>query len=837
MKALRHISINRKLTLIIMVASTVALLLISASFVTYELITFRQRMRTELSSLATFIAIQNDAALLYGKNTDAYDSLGALSAKPHIVSACVYDAQGKVFATYPANISHTLLPKRPGTDESWFENDHLKLFHSIVKDDDIIGTVYLESDLNELHQRLLQYGGIILLFILGSLLITFLVSSFLRNIISEPIAHLARTARAVSAEKKYSVRAVKLSEDELGQFVDVFNEMLSQIQVRDAALQQANDELEKRVEERTRDLKSEIAERQRAQDGLQQQLGRISLLNHIAQVISDRQDLTSILHVVLRQLEDHLPVDLGGVWLLNPQGDALTVAALREKNPFGPVQPLLKNGEMLPLEPGGLSRCKLGETLYWADTMELSAQLAQRLSGAGLRCAVSVPLMVEGKLFAILSVARQTANSFTSGECEFLKMLSEHVALAAHQAKLHTELESAYNDLRHSQQAVMQQDRLRALGQMASGIAHDINNALSPVVGFAGLLLEYEPNLSDSARKNLTYIRTAGEDVAHIVARMREFYRQRDKQEILFPLSLNELAEQVIDMTRPRWRDIPQGRGIMVETQTDFAKDMPQVAGIEAEVREALTNLMLNAVDALPSGGKLIVRTSTPYLPTTEQAKNTPKHGVLEVIDNGTGMSELTLKHCLEPFYSTKGQRGTGLGLAMVYGVMERHQGKIEIESELGKGTTVRLIFPLLAERPAADTNGKTIAPLRPLRILSIDDEPLLRELVKEMLERDGHHVQSVDGGQAGVDMFHKAMEKHHPFDVVLTDLGMPFVDGREVARLLKKASPQTPVVLLTGWGAFMKRDGEVPAQVDGVLSKPPRLNELREMLAHVTQG
>src|SRR5579859_5458173 len=190
LNGLRDISISRKLTFIIMVSSTVALLLISAAFVTYELITFRQRMRTELSSLARFIAFQNDAALIYGKNQDAYDSLSALSAKDHIVAACIYDSKGGQFATYPANVQRTHLPLKPKPDGSWFENDHLILFQSVKKDGDVIGTVYLESDLGELHARLLQYGGIIVLFMVASLLVTLLLSTLLRRIISKPISNL-----------------------------------------------------------------------------------------------------------------------------------------------------------------------------------------------------------------------------------------------------------------------------------------------------------------------------------------------------------------------------------------------------------------------------------------------------------------------------------------------------------------------------------------------------------------------------------------------------------------------------------------------------------------------
>jgi signal transduction histidine kinase/ActR/RegA family two-component response regulator len=435
-------------------------------------------------------------------------------------------------------------------------------------------------------------------------------------------------------------------------------------------------------------------------------------------------------------------------------------------------------------------------------------------------------------------VARLAVKSFSSGECEFLRMLSDHVALAAHQAQLHAELGSAYDDLRQTQMAVMQQDRLRALGQMASGIAHDINNALSPVVGFASLLIHYEPNLSQNAKKHLNYIKTAGEDVAHIVARLREFYRQREEKEPMFPLNLNQLVDQVIDMTRPRWRDIPQGRGITIEMETILAEDLPEVVGLESEVREAMTNVILNAVDAMPNGGTLTVRTRSGGLPASlgSNGDHGPTHGILEVNDTGTGMSGETLKRCMEPFFSTKGQRGTGMGLAMVYGVMERHEGKIEIESEPGSGTTVRLIFPL---RGLADGHGpvsETVGVSSPLQILCIDDEPLLRELVKEMLECDGHQVQVADSGQTGLDAFHRAAERGRAFDLVITDLGMPYLDGRQVARTLKNESPKTPIIMLTGWGAFMKSDGDIPAQVDGILSKPPRVNELRGMLTRLTQ-
>lgn len=834
MVRLQDISIKRKLTAIIMVASTVALLLVSGGFVTYELITYRQIMTHDLSALAEIIGDRSTAALTFEDKADAKENL-KLGAKKHIVAAGLYK-DGRLFAQYPEHpAAPDLFPASPGPSGARFEPNHLVLFHEIRLEGELIGTVYLKSDLREMNDRLKRYGAIVLLIMLASSVAIYFLSSVLQRIISRPIFHLAETARAVSDKKNYSVRATKHGADELGQLIDGFNEMLEQIQQRDAKLQQAHDELEKRVEERTRDLRAEIAERQRAESALQQQFTRISLLNQITQVISERQDTESILHVVLRQLEDRLSLDLGSVALFDAQADTLNVAALRVKNPLLTTKLDLREGTVLALRDTGMHLCKEGQTVYAPDTLKGPVALTEKLACAGLRSVVAVPLLVENQLFGVLLAARLKPDGFSSGDCEFLRMLSEHVALAAHQARLHGELERAYHELRQTQQTVMQQERLKALGQMASGIAHDVNNALSPVVGFADMMLRSEHGLTANGKKYLKHIRTAGEDIAHIVARLREFYRRRDDTEFLQKLNLNTLAEQVIDMTRPRWRDIPQSHGITVEVQTDLAPDVPELLGIESEVREAMTNLVLNAVDAIPDGGKITVRTRVTRCDVTQNGGEQPAYVALEVSDTGVGMNDETRKRCLEPFFSTKGKRGTGLGLAMVYGVMERHEGKIEIESQLGKGTTFRLIFRV---RKASLADAKTEAngaPPEPLQILFIDDEPLLRELLKELLEHDGHRVEVSDSGQSGVEAFRLARQRGQPFDVVITDLGMPYLDGRQVAKILKNESPATPVVLLTGWGAFMKEDSALPAQVDSVLSKPPRLKELRETLLRLT--
>jgi signal transduction histidine kinase len=392
------------------------------------------------------------------------------------------------------------------------------------------------------------------------------------------------------------------------------------------------------------------------------------------------------------------------------------------------------------------------------------------------------------------------------------------------------ELELSNEALRQAQQALIQQERLRALGQMASGIAHDINNAISPIALYTESLLEHEPNLSPEARNRLVTIQRAIDDVAQTVARMREFYRPREPAVEQSDVALNQLAQQVIELTRARWSDQPQRRGIMIELKTSLAPDLLDVRGADNEVRDALTNLIFNAVDAMPDGGVIEVRTSMPAV----SERGAPARQVwLEVSDTGIGMDEETRRRCLEPFFTTKGERGTGLGLAMVYGMAQRHGCALEIDSKPGAGTTIRLVFPVSAA--ALSSIARVAAPqptTRNLRILVVDDDPVLNESLRSTLQADGHHVTVAGGGQAGIDAFRSAHQSSQPFDIVITDLGMPHVDGHQVVESVRATTPDTPIIMLTGWG---QADNERTPHVDRLLSKPPRLHELRTALAELT--
>jgi signal transduction histidine kinase/CheY-like chemotaxis protein len=405
------------------------------------------------------------------------------------------------------------------------------------------------------------------------------------------------------------------------------------------------------------------------------------------------------------------------------------------------------------------------------------------------------------------------------------------------QVRLTEGVQKAYDELRRTQQVVVQQERLRALGQMASGVAHDVNNALSPIVAYSELLLSTVPELSETARHYLKTINKSGDDIAHIVARMREFYRRRSDSEQLTKVNLNQIIQEVIELTRPRWRDVSQREGISIHIEHEFESDLPLLLSDPTELREALFNLIFNAVDALPQGGIINLVTRSVLRPVPGENLPPERQIQVEVRDNGIGMDEKTRQHCLEPFYSTKATRGgTGLGLAMVYGMMQRHEGAIEIDSAPGRGTCIRLTFPVREEpAPAAEIAEPRVNQGRSLRILCIDDESQIQELLKHCLTTLEHRVTTASSGKQGVEMFRAAMRKKQPYETVITDLGMPDIDGHQVARTIKAESPGTPVIMMTGWGTIMKDDGEAVSDVDAVVGKPPRIGELNNLLLKLT--
>lgn len=380
------------------------------------------------------------------------------------------------------------------------------------------------------------------------------------------------------------------------------------------------------------------------------------------------------------------------------------------------------------------------------------------------------------------------------------------------------QLGNALTELKETQQRVIQQERLRALGQMASGVAHDFNNALVPILGFSELL-QISPGVLQDREKAMSYIgiiRTAAGDAANVVSRLRQFYRKQEEGEAFETVDLEKVVEQTITLTRPRWKDQAQAGGATVRVESELIS-VPPVLGDESELREVLTNLIFNAVDAMPTGGLITVRT-----------RSEDGFAMIEVTDTGSGMTEEVRKRCLEPFFSTKGERGTGLGLSMVFGIVQRHGGKVDIRSKLGEGTTFTVALPLQSAQHSEEATQKN-APslLRNLSVLVVDDEAQVRDFVSAALGMDGHRVEIATDGANGLRSF-----RDGTFDVVITDKAMPGMSGDQMASAMKLMKPGTPIILLTGFGQFLDKS-EMPG-IDVLLSKPVGLHTLREALASV---
>jgi len=392
--------------------------------------------------------------------------------------------------------------------------------------------------------------------------------------------------------------------------------------------------------------------------------------------------------------------------------------------------------------------------------------------------------------------------------------LASQAGVAIQNAQLLEELRVALQELELQQQQMVQTERLSALGEMAAGVAHDFNNLLAVVVGRADLLLGTvrEPEIS----QNLEIIRQAAWDGAQTVRRIQEFSRTRQtrpggRADIL------ELLREVIELTRGRWKDEAQSRGLSYEVLVEGGP-VPQVAGISAELREVFTNLLINALDAMPGGGRFVFRVSSDTETVTIAAE-----------DTGCGMSDEVRWRVLEPFFTTKGSRGTGLGLSVSWGIVKRHGGTIDIESSRGVGSTFVVRFPVSKEEPAAEAPKSAPQPVRTARVLVIDDEPEIRGVLRDMLTSFGHTVVEAASGEEGLACCDSA-----GMDVILTDVSMPGLSGWDVAAECRRRFPRVPLGFVTGWGDSLDLEETLRSGVRFVLSKPFAPVDLQSRVAGV---
>ena len=405
-----------------------------------------------------------------------------------------------------------------------------------------------------------------------------------------------------------------------------------------------------------------------------------------------------------------------------------------------------------------------------------------------------------------------------------------HLALQGQNAALEEkvrerthDLEQALEGLRSAQQQQVQQERLRALGEMSGGIAHDLNNHLTVLVGYTELLLVNDAQMLSNrpmARHYLQTVRTAAHDSAGVVSRLREFGRRREVKDVFLPLNLPRLVQEAATFTQPKWRNQARATGRAINIRLEL-NPLPDVAGNAEELREVVASLIFNAVDAMPEGGDITLR--------TRRAGGGAV--AFEVADTGIGMTGEVQKRCLEPFFTTKNETGAGMGLSVAYGIIKRHEGSLDILSELGHGTTISVRLPVAGvdmakQQPATAADTK---PDRPLRVLLVEDDPKVREVVSEYLRHDQHEVAVAESGRVGLEKFDAGQ-----FDLVVTDLALEEMNGEQLAVAIKERAPDCPVILLTGFADTLLDSKEKPAGFDAILRKPLLPGDLWRAMAQV---
>lgn len=401
-------------------------------------------------------------------------------------------------------------------------------------------------------------------------------------------------------------------------------------------------------------------------------------------------------------------------------------------------------------------------------------------------------------------------------ESEFERRIRVYLSLK----DLHDRFFEAYGRLTQARARLVKAERLSALGQMASGVAHDFNNILSAILGRTQRML-WSCHDAEMLRE-LEVIHKAASDGAETIRRIQDFSRSISRLDAS-AVAIADIVEDCIQLTRIRWKDEADKIGLKYKIRAEVDPKLTTSANA-SELREIFMNLILNALDAMPEGGELTIRSSHP-------ADN--ERFLIEIADTGLGMEPQVVKRIFEPFFTTKEERGTGLGLSITYGIMTRLGGQIEVESQVGKGTVFRLWFlpPEHEEAAAHEAPPKLIElPLRsqaaPLRILMAEDEASVRDLMVDVLTEEGHKVTSADCGQAAMNL-----AASQSFDVVITDLGMPDHTGWEVAKFVKARSPDTYVIITSGWGDDFSNEYLRQHGVDRWLPKPVFLEELFALL------
>lgn len=524
-------------------------------------------------------------------------------------------------------------------------------------------------------------------------------------------------------------------------------------------------------------------------------------LLEISQALHWKRDRDEILRFVQDHLRELFDAQNGFVVLFDENGEPVVQSTNLE----------LRAAD-LPVSATLIERVRSKREPLQVDDLSADRDLCDRRSVERLRIASAMcaPLIVEGEVIGVLQFdQRGDPHPFPRNDLRLLGLFADMVATALYNQRLIERLNRSLAETRAAQERLLHAERLSALGEMAAGIAHNFNNTLFVAQGMCDVLLA-KASLAGADRTALEGVRTCVQDAAGMLRRLQVFTGNAEEEEER-SAQVGEVLAEIRELTRAKWQDEPAERGLELCLVT-VDEGTPPVAIPPQLLREVLTNLVFNAVEATAKSGSIELRAAA----DGDVVR-------ISVRDEGSGITPEVRKKLFEPFFSTKGARGHGLGLSTSWSIVDRLGGRIEVESEPGRGSTFTVVLPRVAPRPQRPAPSDAVRRARG-RILVVDDDPVVLETICQLVHLLGHQASAFTSPARALEVFRAGA-----FDAVLTDLGMPGMSGSDLAHEVQRLRPGTPVLMLTGWGADVDLGADVP--VDEVIAKPVTLEVLGEAL------
>jgi two-component system, sensor histidine kinase and response regulator len=779
MQWIGKLSLRRKLTLVIMFSTAVALCTAGIGFAEYGVYRFKELRLEDLNALANILGTNSTAPLAFKDPDSAQDILKALAAKPHILSAVIYDRDGKPFAIYHRDLAldRHFVPPVEG-DSSRFTSNRVLIFQKIVFDGEKLGTVFLEGDTLEYKQLLVGY---LFFFALVTAVVSigiYAMAGRLQRPISHPILELAWTTKMVTSTRDYSIRARKKSEDEVGVLIDGFNEMLAQIQNRDGELSQARLTLERRVDERTIELEQEIADRQRAQEALRESEGRIRLLlDSTAEAIFgiDRE---------------------GRCTFCNPATLRL-LGYEKGENLLGKFAHDLMHHSRADGTPYPINECRIVQSRRTGEGVHLDDEVFWRSDGTSFPVEFwAYPIRKEGEVVgAVITFLDITER--------------KRVEAALREAKDAAEAGS------------------RAKSDFLANMSHEIRTPMNGIIGMTELALD--TNLTFEQRDYLSLVKSSADSLLHVINDILDFSKIEAGK-----LEMEEIGFEIRDLFRDTLKALAQRADRKpIELCVRVSPRVPKVlVGDPIRLRQLVVNLVGNAFK-FTEQGMIIVDAEI------ESMTGDDVRLQISVSDTGIGIPLEKQQIIFESFAQVDGSTtrrfgGTGLGLTISRQLVELMGGRMWLESELGKGSRFHFTCNFRQETKAMSPLECIAAQALPgLNVLIVDNNAVNRGILSEMISNWRMKPTAADNGAVALDLLEAAQIAGHPFSIMLLDAMMPELDGFEVLRRIQPKHGLLGAIVMLLSGDHRLADSEQCRQlgVKHSLMKPVGQSELLDAI------